>query len=193
MYFLEDSNQTSHSNFGFFADDRDNRLKEMAKWPDKAHKGFKRLGLMQRNLVVVQMAAKYGSDFAKKFLDQLGKRKPQDMVSHYYGRGVGPKPATLIQRGYKLAQKDSIHEWWVHPSGEEVVRNYSDDVTAAPKPQAARAAKCREMDTIAESICYNADKICEIAAQLNDAASRAKCEEARSSCADARRTATACV
>lgn len=197
MYFFENSKQSSHLGLGALADDRDNRLKEMAKWPEKAHNAFKRLGLMEKNLVAVQMAAKYGSDFAKSFLAQLGKRKPQDMVSHYYGIGVGPKPARLLERGFKLAQKDSIHEWWVHPSGEEVVRNYGDDAKTAtaaqPQPQPPRSARCQDMDMIGKDICQNAERICALAEQVKDEYSRSRCQKARDSCQSARQNASTCV
>jgi hypothetical protein len=59
------------------------------------------------------------------------------MVGNYFGRGVGPKPDTLLAKGFRLAQKDSVHEWWVHPSGNYVTRNFADDrrkdITSRPE------------------------------------------------------------
>jgi hypothetical protein len=176
---------------------REAELKEMARWPQQAHSAWKRLGAVDRNLLVWQMAANYGADFAKRFLSEVGKRRPQAMVQHYFGRGVGSKPPRLRERGYQLAQKDSVHEWWVHPSGEEVLRNYTDDVPSAPAREAKkpelRSPRCREMDVLTEAICYNAERICKLAAEVDDEQSRASCERARAACTEARQRGKLCL
>jgi hypothetical protein len=111
---------------------REQRIAELAKWPSEARNAWRRLDEFDRNLVVLQMAAKYGEPFAREFLKQVAKGKPQDDVEHYFGPGVGPKQEKLLAGGYQLAQKDSVHEWWVHPSGKSVTRNYTED-RAKPK------------------------------------------------------------
>jgi hypothetical protein len=98
--------------------------------PYEALLNWKKLGSVRRNLVIWQMAAYYGAAFATEFLKYVGKRKVKDIVNEYFGRGVGPKPGGLISRGFHLAQKDSVNEWWVHPSGMEITRNFTDDTPA---------------------------------------------------------------
>jgi hypothetical protein len=107
----------------------ENRLRELAKWPGQARSAWRQLGGVDRNRVAWQMAANYGVDFARKFLREVEEPKPKDLVDQYFGRGVGPNQTTLQDRGYRIAQRDSVHEWWVHPSGQEVTRNYEDDPT----------------------------------------------------------------
>jgi hypothetical protein len=165
------------------------RLRELAKWPDDAHAAWKKLDKVHRNLVVLQMAANYGSEFAKQFLASVGKRSSRDMVEHYYGPDVGPTPASLKGRGYKLAQKDRLHEWWVHPTGERVMRNYRASSRSTTPP---RSAVCKESDTLTDSICSSADKICKLAAELNDDKSRAACQRATASCVESRKKSQSC-
>lgn len=176
--------------------DRLTRLREMAKWLDRAHAGWKNLNKVDRTLMVLQMAANYGKDFAKRFLASVGKRNPRDMVEHYYGPGTGPAPATLTAWGYKLAQKDIVHQWWVHPSGERVTRNYLDDQSnsaiSPTQPALSRGVICKDIDTLKDSICSSAAKICKIADELNDPPSRDKCEKARVSCEAAQRRSKSC-
>lgn len=118
---------------------QEQRLKELAKWPHDAHRAWRKLDALERNLVVWQMAAKYGQEFAKQFLAHAGKPKTDDdLLRHYFGRGVGPTSATIRARGMRLAQKDSIHEWWVHPDGRSIARNHLDD---APTPRRRRRGR----------------------------------------------------
>src|SRR5262245_24471088 len=162
---------------------QEERLKELAKWPADAHRAWRRLDALERNLVIWQMAAKYGEKFAKEFLTTAGTRKTDDdLLQHYFGRSVGPAPGTLPARGFRLAQKDSIHEWWVHPGGRSIVRNYLDDVPTPPAPPPKpRPEACQQIDTLRDSICKNKDSICELADQLKDAKSRDTCQRARTS------------
>lgn len=182
---------------------REQQLKEMAKWPHEAHGAFGKLSSTEQTLVVLQMAANYGAEFAKQFRSQLGKRPAKDIVQHHYGPGVGPSPTTLQARGYRLAQKDSVNEWWVHPSGESVMRNYRLDKAGtsappppkpqpAPRPQQPQSVRCRDLATLRNSTCYNADQICRIAAELNEEPARERCAAARKSCEQARQSSERC-
>lgn len=204
MYVLDDHVPTSRwtQNAGVpmslagpdASEKRQKYLKELAKWPQKARAALKNLSAFERNLVVWQMAAIYGADFAKRFLSELGKKREPD--NRYFGRSVGPKPPTLQDRGFRLAQKDSVHEWWVHPSGDETVRNYSDDaptVTTPQRPKPARSQRCLDIDQFTDSICYPAERICALAAQLDDPGSKSRCEQARTACANARKNSTNCI
>lgn len=113
---------------------REKRLRNLAKWPYEAHRAWKNLSAQDRVLVVWQMAADHGEVFAKEFLRLAGRRMSKDTVSHYFGRETGPTPGRLTAWGYRIAQQDSIHQWWVHPTGGEITRNKSDD-----KPSSAPA------------------------------------------------------
>jgi len=123
---------------------REQRIAELAKWPSEARKVWRKLDEVDRNLVVLQMAAKYAVPFAREFLKQVGAGKPQDDVENYFGPGVGPKQENLLAMGYQLAQKDSVHEWWVHPSGKSVTRNYTED---SAKPKEVKQVEPEEVDS----------------------------------------------
>lgn len=179
------------------------RLKELAKWPSEAHYAWGRLDAVSRNLIVLQMASNYGVDFASEFLKEVAKGRSRDIVQHYFGRSVGPMPSKLRARGYRLAQKDSIHEWWVHPSGKSVVRNYSEDQPsttgtraeqkrAKPLAPKSRPQVCKEVDLLAERICQNSERICKIAMEVDDQESRADCKKARATCEGASQRGRAC-
>ena len=173
----------------------DARVQELAKWPDRAHTAWKKLDAAKRKAVMDQMAANYGSDFAKQFLASVGKRDPRNIVEHQYGPEVGPTPADLKSKGYKFAQKDSLNEWWVHPTGERVMRNHTPRKKSPPPPPPPvrpRSAHCRDIDILSNSTCSNAEKICKIAGELNEPKSTATCERAKASCADSRQRSQAC-
>jgi hypothetical protein len=114
------------------------RIEELAKWPKDAHDSWHTLNRADRNLVVFRMASIYGAAFTHEFLLAAAHSRSAAMVSEYFGRGVGPKPDKLIARGFRLAQKDSVHEWWVHPSGQEIIRNYTG---AKPSGAAVRSTE----------------------------------------------------
>jgi hypothetical protein len=107
-------------------DRREQRLEDLAKWPRKARRAWRGLNTVDRHLVVLQMATAYGEPFARDFL-RLVRTSSRDVVGDYFGRGLGPKPGQLTARGFRLAQHDSVNQWWVHPSGKEITRNYSQD------------------------------------------------------------------
>jgi len=189
------------------------RIEELAKWPSNAHDAWKKLNAVDRNLVVLQMASKYGVPFARSFLNEVATWRPQDNIQHYFGPGVGPKHEKLLAAGYQLAQKDSVHEWWIHPSGKSVTRNYTEDKPsttaseekkAQPPPpqeqqsrqqaeQQPRTARCQDVAFLTQHICYNSERICEIAKQVDDEAAQATCERSRVACKEANDRTTACI
>jgi hypothetical protein len=195
----------------------DQRIEELAKWPSSAHDAWKRLNAVDRNLVVLQMASNYGVPFARAFLNAVTTWRPQNNIQHYFGPGVGPKHEKLLAGGYKLAQKDSVHEWWIHPSGKSVTRNYTQDKpspTASeekkkqPEPpqapqsrppppqqptQQPRTARCQDVAFLAQHICENSERICEIAKQVDDPEAQATCERSRATCKEANERSTACI
>jgi hypothetical protein len=107
------------------------RLEELARWPSEAHSVWRRLNAADRTLVLWQMAANYGDAFASQFLEEVKKKRKLPAVSYYFGRGTGPQIEEIRARGSRLAQKDSVHEWWVHPSGSTLVRNVSKEAPSA--------------------------------------------------------------
>jgi hypothetical protein len=172
------------------------RIEELAKWPADAHEAWKGLDAGDRDLVIVQMAARYGSAFARKFLESIPTWKPKDNWGYYFGPDIGPKPEQLITKGYALAQKDVVHEWWVHPSGRSLTRNYTTGATtpqAPPAKQKLLSPRCKDVEGFAKSICGNTNHICELAKQLNDDTSRASCEKAQNSCKEANDRISVCV
>ena len=119
---------------------RDQQLEELARDPGEAHLAWKKLSEAERNVVVEKMRRRYGEPFAQQFLEEVKKGKSQ-IETHYYSRGMGPKPSELIQKGYQrgwiqLIAADMEVEWWVHPSG----RYIRIDV-GTWKPGAAEAQK----------------------------------------------------
>lgn len=101
------------------------QIEELARWPGEAHSAWRRLKADDRTLVLWQMAATYGDAFADQFLEEVKKKSKSPAVNHYFGRGMGPRPGRLRASGFRLAQRSSTHEWWVHPSGSTLVRDVS--------------------------------------------------------------------
>ena len=103
---------------------REQQLEELARDPGEAHLAWKKLSEAERNVVVEKMRRRYGEPFAQQFLEEVKKGKPQ-IETHYYSRGIGPKPSELIQKGYQrgwieFIAADMEVEWWVHPSGRYI-------------------------------------------------------------------------
>jgi len=107
------------------------RLRELARWPGDAHSAWPKLSSSDRTLVLLQMAANYGDAFASQFLEEVKKKRKSPAVNDYFGRGTGPNSKEIRARGLRLAQKDSVHEWWVHPSGRTLIRNVSKEAPSA--------------------------------------------------------------
>jgi len=195
MYLYSNSN--SGARLGDSASAVNARLKEMAKWPEKAHLAWKRLSTDDRRFVVMQMVANYGGEFAKSFLRLAGTKTDKDLVNKYFGRETGPTPPRLEAQGFRLAQQDSVNQWWVHPSGVNVVRNKSDDAGVRPPAPLtpatpARSTKCRLADLTAENRCRFADQVCELMRSTNEYRLGPQCEEQRSGCKRVRQSAQTC-
>lgn len=195
-------------------------LGELAKWPDDARRAWATLDDGQRISVILAMAARYGVEFAQAFKAEAGLRRRKESVNYYYGLGITwITPKKLFSRGFRLAQRDSVHEWWVHPKGDVVTRRW-DPGDPAPEsksseaPPPAKETKpavsppkaqptspprkppsdedCRDIQALTDAICGNAGRICQIADELGDDAARASCQKAQRNCHDARERARVC-
>jgi hypothetical protein len=103
---------------------REQKLEELARDPGEAHRAWKKLSEVESSAVVGKMEVRYGRPFARQFLDEVKKGKPQRETRHYV-RGVGPKPSELIKKGYQRGWTEHIAadmqlELWVHPTGRYV-------------------------------------------------------------------------
>lgn len=100
----------------------DAQLRELAKWPAQAHAEWNKLTQPERIAVFENMSKLHGGDFAKKFLEFTKSGSRQDGA--YYGPHFPEHtPQWFAERGFKLAQRDSVHDWWVHPSGYSITAN----------------------------------------------------------------------
>jgi hypothetical protein len=100
----------------------DAQLRQLAEWPAQAHAEWNKLTHLERIGVFENMSKLYGEDFAKKFLEFMKSGSRQDGA--YYGPHFPEHtPQWFAERGFKLAQRDSVHDWWVHPSGFSVTAN----------------------------------------------------------------------
>ena len=112
-------------------------LKELARWPNDAHQQWKRLGLAERMAVLEYMRRYYGGDFAAKFLKYTAS--PILEVTHLGPGFPEQTPQWFQSRGYRLAQTGagygSTLEWWVHPSGKEIMK-IREPRGGAPAPEA---------------------------------------------------------
>jgi hypothetical protein len=104
-------------------------VRELAKRPQDAHAAWKRLQTMQRLAVATEMAKRYGETFAQRFLWYT--QHPAEIVNRAYGPGFPElTPDYFHSRGYALWQRDSLNEFWVHPSGKEVQKILDHDPSA---------------------------------------------------------------
>ncbi len=188
----------------------------MAKWPDIALRNWAKSNSAQRLLVIWAIAERYGTEFAAIFKAEADLPRHKSFVEYYYGPGITwITPTKLRAWGYRLAQKDSVHEWWVHPKGDGVTRRWdrpertpaSDDAPSKdtgpdsvpetppspPQRKPPTEQTCVEAATLGDAICDNAGRICRIAEELgDDPGARASCERARQSCKDARTRVKGC-
>lgn len=121
------------------AEKEDARVRELAKRPQDAHAAWRNLQTMQRVALATEMAKRYGDDFAQKFL--WFTEHPVDIVTYTYGPGFAElTPDYFYQRGYRLWQRSSVNEFWVHPSGMEVQKVLDSDKPPQPLPEPPVAA-----------------------------------------------------
>jgi hypothetical protein len=112
--------------------------KELARWPADAHRAWKRLDMAGRSAVLVQMAARYGADFARSFADFAKKGNTRLESADFVPAQPTQTPEAMKKRGYRLAQQggtaDTGQEWWVHPSGHQIYlqRELTPRVPSAP-------------------------------------------------------------
>src|SRR5215471_10132615 len=94
-------------------------LEELAKWPQQAHQAWKTLSEMEKYMVGVRMIKRYGNDFVQQF---LGFTKSSPRLDTNYTNFTDVFTLDWFKaHGYRLVQKDSVQEWWTHPSGHEIV------------------------------------------------------------------------
>jgi hypothetical protein len=146
----------------------DAQLRELAKWPAQAHAEWNKLTQLERIAVKENMSKLYGEDFAKKFLEFTKSGSRQDSAYH------GPHfpehtPQWFADRGFKLARRDSVNDWWVHPSGFSITANRNTSPwkpgTYAPKdpPQTCEPGDSTELmnmtvESIKQNLSENADR-----------------------------------
>jgi hypothetical protein len=119
----------------------DAELKQLAQWPGDAHRVWKSLTGTEQVALQAHMANRYGVDFAKKFVE-FTKSGARDDWSTFGGPFPEYTPDWFEKRGYKLAQKDSVNQWWVHPSGHVMVGQFG----AAGAKRAADIADQKAFD-----------------------------------------------
>jgi hypothetical protein len=109
---------------------------ELAKWPGNARRAWKKLGKKSRKIVTDRMSARYGNEFADRFVALLKAPEP---VGAIWGPGLGPSPETLLMHGYKRASLSWMNEFWVHPSGAVVALMHETPKEGERAPAGARA------------------------------------------------------
>lgn len=200
---------------------KDLDLDELAKWPDQALDAWSTLNDSERILVTLAISVRYGSEFAKLFQSEARLQQHKQSVNYYYGPGITwITPKKLSSGGFRLAQRDSVHEWWVHPKGDIVTRRWDQTVPTpdwkssdsaspvqetkptAPIPEVSPTPPdrnppsdeaCMEIQRLSDAICENANRICRIANELgDDEAAQASCQRAQRSCKDAQERAGTC-
>ncbi|MGZ5131364.1 MAG: hypothetical protein ACXWJ1_08670 [Caldimonas sp.] len=99
-------------------------IAELAKWPSKAHRAWKRLDYVRQAAVAVQMASLYGQKFADDFVAAAKSGKTKLEGADFVTALASQTPDAMKAAGYKLAQYasngDRAQEWWVRPDGFEV-------------------------------------------------------------------------
>ena len=97
---------------------------ELAQWPSKAHRAWKRLDFVQQSAVAAQMASRYGQAFATDFLAAAKSGKTKLEGADFVTAQASQTQSAMKAAGYKLAQYasngDRAQEWWVRPDGFEV-------------------------------------------------------------------------
>jgi hypothetical protein len=113
-------------------------LKELAMWPEQAHTHWKRLSDGEKIMVRMMMGERYGQAFGDAFVKFT--KSGAKLESHHYGPGFPEHtPEWFKERGFRLAQRDTLNDWWVHPSGYNVTADRGipwgkTRVPASPKP-----------------------------------------------------------
>ena len=99
-------------------------IDELAQWPSRAHRAWKRLDHVRQSAVAVQLASRYGQAFAEAFVAAAKAGKTKLEGAHFVTAQASQTPDAMKAAGYKLAQYasngDRAQEWWVRPDGFEV-------------------------------------------------------------------------
>lgn len=95
-------------------------LAGLAQRPQEAHQAWKGLTSLQKVAVVVQMTKRYGDSFAKSFL-QYAEHPVKTVDQAYVPGSAEQTPGWFQARGYQLWKRSSVNEFWVHPSGKEIM------------------------------------------------------------------------
>jgi len=146
----------------------DSKLADLARWPEQAHTAWKKLTGQQKVAVLFAMASRYGEQFAKQFetFNKSGARN--DGID--YGPGFPEHTKEWFEkRGYKLAMKDSVHEWWVHPNGHEIMAAIDRPPEEPPAEEEDPAELLRmTLETIRQDIEENKTRQDEATAKKNE-------------------------
>jgi hypothetical protein len=130
------------------------QLHELAKWPQKAHAAWNDLTQLERIAVFESMQKRYGETFARQFL-QFTKSGARDDGAFYGPQLAEQTPQRFADRGFKLAQRDSELDWWVHPSGYSITvdreREVSKSSPAVVPPEAGFDAT-EDLETPPETV-----------------------------------------
>jgi hypothetical protein len=108
-------------------------LEELAKWPNRAHRSWKRLGGLERIQVYERMRRRYGKAFAESFRKYAGAGKPD-----YDARDCEMPvcmPEQYVKQGYKVVERAEHNIWLVHPSGRSRYLFGGHAPTKAPEPE----------------------------------------------------------
>ena len=92
------------------------QLTELARWPAQGHKAWKKLTTLDRIGLITAMEKMYGKPFAKAF-EQFTKGGTKLEQHHYVTALAYQTPQWFDGKGYKLAQRSTYQQWWVHPNG----------------------------------------------------------------------------
>ena len=116
------------------------RLRQLGARPGDAHRAWKNLSSSERMAVWIQMANRYGEDFAKRFM--YYRDHPIDFFAHHYGPGFPEHTREWFEaRGFSLWQRSSVNEFWVHPSGQEIMQILDSPRPPEPEPIAVPPAE----------------------------------------------------
>lgn len=136
----------------------------MAQWPDEAHRWWKQLKKVEQTSVLTKMSTRYGKPFVDRFLEETFHPTRRDVYDYYFGPGMGPIPEKIISYGYKIAQKDTTHDWWVNPMGVTIVRQREG--LEKPKDDGDENLPLIEAQNYAEDFIQGKNKIIEQINQL---------------------------
>lgn len=115
---------------------RDDYLRELARWPNKAHEAWHTLADPERVTVLIYMAEVYGSAFAGAFHRETKRARKPEVVDAHFVNVPWLTHRKALARGYGLAHRTSdeaarargsVDEFWVNPQGRVVIVHYSLD------------------------------------------------------------------